>query len=162
MGHSGLLAPSNHALRKERGGRCCGLTSEFQTNLVIPTEVEGAAVWLRPPQIPGLFLRPAQGMKNPRSHSPAGSRVLPLCHLDRSAPGFPTSQLSITATYAALREERRMTFTDRTTVHRKAGGAQWRDLQFRCDPKPISPSANLSPFVISTEAHPDFLPHSSR
>jgi hypothetical protein len=54
----------------------------------------------------------------------------PLCHLDRSVPGFPTSLLLITATYATLSKERRTSLTDETAHNRKSGGAEWRDLQF--------------------------------
>ena len=68
----------------------------------------------------------------------------------------------MTATYAALRKERRKTFTDHTTVHRKSGGAQWRDLQFRSTPKPISTYATLFPLVISTGAYPGFLVRGAR
>src|ERR1700744_4876406 len=38
--------------------------------------------------------------------------------------------LLATATYAALRRESRMQFINATTLHRKSGGAQWRDLLF--------------------------------
>jgi hypothetical protein len=58
------------------------------------------------------------------SHSPS------LGHLDRSVLGFPTSMHSTTATYATLRKERRMKPTDQAALHRKSGGAEWRDLQF--------------------------------
>jgi hypothetical protein len=57
-------------------------------------------------------------------------RKPPLCHLDRSGPGFPTSLLLITATYATLSKERRTSLTDETAHNRKSGGAEWRDLQF--------------------------------
>jgi hypothetical protein len=57
-------------------------------------------------------------------------RFRPLCHLDRSVPGFPTSLHSTAATDATLRKERRMKPTDQAALHRKSGGAEWRDLQF--------------------------------
>jgi hypothetical protein len=45
------------------------------------------------------------------------------CHPDRSVPGFPTSQLPETTTYATLRKERRMNLINATTLNRKSGGA---------------------------------------
>jgi hypothetical protein len=53
-----------------------------------------------------------------------------ICHLDRSVPGFPTSQRLATTTHAALREERRRNFINATKLDGKSGGAQWRDLRF--------------------------------
>ncbi len=52
------------------------------------------------------------------------------CVVRQSVPGFSTSQLLTTATYAALFKERRTNFTDHTNLDRKSGGAQWRDLRF--------------------------------
>ena len=96
-------------------------------------------------------LAPGEGSR--RSACPVHAPHPPqVCHLDRSVPGFPTSLLLTTATYAALREERRTTLTDLTTPHRKSGGAQWRDLQ-SAPPQNQSPFRNpSSPFVISTGA----------
>ena len=54
----------------------------------------------------------------------------PLCHLDRSVPGFPTSLLLATTTSAALCIESRMQIINATDLDRKSGGAQWRDLRF--------------------------------
>ena len=83
-------------------------------------------------------------------------------HFDRSVPGLPTSPLSTTATYAALREERRTTFTDLTTLHRKSGATQWRDLRFLPTQNQSPLPQPLYPFVISTGAYPNFLPRRSR
>ena len=99
----------------------------------------------------GAQWRDLQSRPTPKPISPTAT-PLPLCHLDRSVPEFPTSPLSITATYAALRKESRTYFTDDTTVHRKSGGAQWRDLRFRSTPKPSPLPQTLYPFVISTGA----------
>ena len=57
------------------------------------------------------------------------SNPFPLCHLDRSRPGFPTSQHSPAATNATLRKERRTNSPGYTTLKRKPRGAQRRDLQ---------------------------------
>jgi hypothetical protein len=43
-----------------------------------------------------------------------------------------------------------------TGLDRKSGGAQWRDLRLPI-PKPLLRVTTALPFVISTEAHPDFL-----
>jgi hypothetical protein len=58
-----------------------------------------------------------------------GASPLSPCHPDRSVPGFPTSRLLATATFAALLRESRMPFISATSLNRKSGGAQWRDLQ---------------------------------
>jgi hypothetical protein len=58
-----------------------------------------------------------------------GVSPLSPCHPDRSGPGFPTSRLLATTTYAALLRESRMPFISATSLNRKSGGAQWRDLQ---------------------------------
>ena len=69
-----------------------------------------------------------------RDERPAASTPLddpsPLCRLDRSVPEFPTSQHSTAATHATLRQERRRNSIGVTTLNRKSGVAQWRDLQF--------------------------------
>ena len=48
----------------------------------------------------------------------------PLCHLDRSVPGFPTSLLLATTTSAALRIESRMQIINATDLDRKSGGTR--------------------------------------
>jgi hypothetical protein len=54
-----------------------------------------------------------------------------------------------------------MKSTNATKIHRKSGGAQSRDLLFpsATSQSPLE-STNL-PFVIPTEAYPDFLPPSA-
>ncbi len=79
-----------------------------------------------------MGLRPTQGDEKRLlfSNDSAWKHRPPLCHLDRSVPGFPTSLLLATTTSAALRIESRMQIINATDLDRKSGGAQWRDLRF--------------------------------
>jgi hypothetical protein len=55
-------------------------------------------------------------------------RRSPLCHLDRSVPGFPTSRCWRRPRVRLSLKESRMETIRTTGLHRKSGGAQWRDL----------------------------------
>jgi hypothetical protein len=52
------------------------------------------------------------------------------CHPDRSVPGFPATQHGTSPRVRLSVRERRMNCTNATKVHRKSGGAKWRDLLF--------------------------------
>jgi hypothetical protein len=58
-------------------------------------------------------------------------RYPPLCHPDRSVPGFPATLHRTGPRVRLSVRERRMKCNNATKFHRKSGGAQWRDLQFR-------------------------------
>jgi hypothetical protein len=68
------------------------------------------------------------GLINVESHL---FRPLQNCHPDRSVPGFSYLALPATTTCAALRRESRMQIIEATGLHRKSGGAKWRDLRFQ-------------------------------
>jgi hypothetical protein len=55
----------------------------------------------------------------------------PLCHPDRSVPGFPATLHWTSPSVRLSVRERRMSCINAITFHRKSGGAKWRDLQFR-------------------------------
>src|ERR1700678_1669091 len=48
----------------------------------------------------------------------------------QSAPGFPATRPSATATCAAFSKEGRMKPANATNIDRKSGVAEWRDLRF--------------------------------
>jgi hypothetical protein len=108
-------------------------------------------------------------------------RYSSLCHLDRSAAKwrdlcvdalswecFSTERTRIsyfalraTATYAAFFKERRMELINATTLKRKYGGAQWRDLRsFRRVTALASQHTNdrASYYELTTPASSSFLP----
>jgi hypothetical protein len=58
-------------------------------------------------------------------------RHSPLCHPDRSVPGFPATQ-RWTWPCAAFCKESRMKFANANNLDKKSGVAQRRDLQFHC------------------------------
>src|SRR5450755_1513368 len=55
------------------------------------------------------------------------------------------TRLQATTACAAFCEESRMKFASATKVHRKSGGAKWRDLQFAFAVSQIRPPETLSP-----------------
>src|ERR1700679_1849768 len=78
----------------------------------------------------------------------------PLCHPDRSVPGFPATMHWTGPRVRLSVRERRMKCTNATKVNRKSGVAKWRDLQFS---KPLlemfSPGSAQVKSLIST-SHP--------
>jgi hypothetical protein len=52
------------------------------------------------------------------------------CHFDRSVPGFAALLRWTRPRMRAFVKESRMKLTNATTLNRKSGVAQWRDLRF--------------------------------
>jgi hypothetical protein len=61
-------------------------------------------------------------------------RYPPLCHPDRSVPGFPATLHWTSPRVRLSVKERRMSCINAIKFHRKSGGAKWRDLQFSGPP----------------------------
>ena len=80
-------------------------------------------------------------------------RRLPLCHPDRSVPGFPATRHSPANTCAAFSKESRMKFAKATKFDRKSGVAQKRDLQFHFRAQRICPGRIASGFRFSINAN---------
>ena len=57
------------------------------------------------------------------THAKVGCRP-PICHPDRSVPGFPATRHSPADTCAAFSKESRMKFANATNLNRKSGVAQ--------------------------------------
>jgi hypothetical protein len=66
-----------------------------------------------------------------RSIESKWKRYPPLCHPDRSVPGFPATLHWTRPRVRLSVKERRMKSINATKFHRKSGGGKSRDLQFR-------------------------------
>ena len=146
---------------------CCGALTVLP--FVIPT---GEVMGLGPPKVMKSSFCSATTLP--------GSTALPFVISTEAYPDFLLRAAGY-ATCAVLLKESRMQIINATDLDRKSGGAQWRDLcvdalSWECfsteeswafgPPKVMKngsysattlPGSTALPFVISTEAYPDFL-----